>query len=219
MGSAEDDNGSERTVRVEEARRRIDRLVEALHRDRTTAIRFIQLNLVVVSLVGTGVALAYRISSSLEVSSYANRLVVIGAFFLVTSTVLAIVIVSEHSRARHRALSHDLPAMGLDSMVDHYEEAFDRLKTDARRSSRLVSLVAILATWTLPFLLSGIIVTVFTPPTDCNVPGSGLFIWILPEKNPCWMYPMFLLGVLLHLGATAHHVQHNEELSLPTLPP
>lgn len=211
MGTTDDGN-DDQTVRIEEARRRIDRRLEALHRDRSTAIRFVQLNLVVTSLVATGVALGYR-TRDIEIGAFVNWPLVIGALFLGASTLLAIVIISEHSAARRRALSDNLPDLGFDA-IDLYEGSFTRLENDLRRSSSRVSLVGVLATWTLPFLLAGILVELFDPALDCSFTGSFLLTWILPGENPCWMYPLFLFGLLLHLGVTVHYLEHNTELSL-----
>lgn len=211
MGTTDDGN-DDQTVRIEEARRRIDRRLEALHRDRSTAIRFVQLNLVVMSLVATGVALGYRTELSTEVTKYVNRLVVVGVFFLGASTLFAIVIISHYSRARHRALSRDLSAETAEAILDRYEAAFDELDDDAQRSSRRVSAVAVLATWALPFLIGGIVVPLFQGG-GCSLPGSALFTWILPKKNPCWMYPGFVLAILMHLGVTVHYLEHNTKLS------
>lgn len=213
MGTTDDGNDAEPAVRIEEARRRIDRRLEALHRDRSTAIRFVQLNLVVMSLVATGVALGYRTDLEIAVTNYVNRLVVIGVVFLGVSTLLAIVIISHYSRARHRALSRDLPTGTAEVILDHYEAAFDELDDDTQRSSRRVSTVAVLATWALPFLIGGIVVTLFKPGAGCSLPGSVVFTWILPNENPCWLYLVFVLVVLMHLGVTVHHLEYNTELS------
>lgn len=181
-----------------EIRDHVDQYRQALQKDRDDAIRFIQVNLLIGSLLGAGATLGNRLEG-VGIDSLINPPMLLGVLALALSTVLAVVVVSETSRWKTKAVVGN-SRRNSDLAVDK-DDFVDKLEAQVEGSSRRLGWIAVVATWSIPLLAFGLLFPLVAEYCSgvCGIDtvNDGTGVWLV--------YPFAVLVLGLHTIATAWH--------------